>query len=362
MSVLFESFRIGSMEIRNRFVRSATTSYWSDERGVVRPEIIDLYRRLAEGRVGLIIKGHMYVAESGKAHMGMAGISGDEQVPMLRRLTGAVHEHGGRIAAQLNHAGIQGLTDRAGPSEYHGDSWRARALSSDEVWGIVEAFGDAAERAMAAGFDGVQIHGAHGYLISQFLSRLVNRRTDELGGSLEKRMRLLLEVYDEVRGRVGANVPVLLKMNCDDFSPGGFTVEDSIQVAEAICSRGLDAIEISGGGVGERPELRARARSRDPELAEGAFAGHAIRIREATRPTPMALVNGIRTRRCMETIIGKGVADLISMSRPFIREPDLVRRLQAGQKAATCTSCDACHSREVFGKTMLRCHSQPEGC
>ncbi len=347
------------MEIRNRFVRSATTSYWSDERGVVRPEIIDLYRRLAEGGVGLIVKGHLYVTESGKVHPGMAGISSDAHVPMLKRLTDAVHEHGGRIVAQLNHAGIHSLTDRAGPSEYRGDGWEARALSPDEIWGLVEAFGDAAERAVAAGFDGVQIHGAHGYLISQFLSRLVNRRTDEWGGSLENRMRLLLEVYDEIRGRLGAGVPVLLKMNCDDFSPDGFTVEESTRVAEAICRRGLDAIEISGGGVGRNPELMARARSRDPELEEALFAGHAERIREATKPTPTALVNGIRSRRCMEAIIRKGVADLISMSRPFIREPDLVKRLQAGQEAATCTTCNACRSRTVFGKMMLRCHLEP---
>ena len=359
MSALFEPFRIGAMEISNRFVRSATTSYWSDGHGIVRPEIIDLYCRLAGGGVGLIVKGHMYVVESGKAHRGMAGISSDVHVPMLRKLTEDVHEHGGKIVAQINHAGIHSLTDPAGPSEYIKDGLKARALSSEEVRGIVEAFGEAAERAVAAGFDGVQIHGAHGYLISQFLSRLVNRRADEWGGSLENRMRLLLEVYDEIRGSVGGNIPVLLKMNCDDFSPRGFTVDDSLRVAEAICRRGLDALEISGGGVGGRSELKARARSFDPELEEAAFAGHAMRIRKATKQTPMALVNGIRTYRCMEAIVEKGVADLISMSRPFIREPDLVKRIRAGQEAAKCTSCDACGSREVFGKMMLRCHLEP---
>jgi len=355
MSVLFEPYKIGTMEIRNRFVRSATTSYWSDERGIVRPEIIDLYRRLSEGGVGLIVKGHLYVTDQGKAHNGMAGISSDKQVPMLKRLTSAVRARGGKIVAQINHAGIYSRTDRAGPSEYEGDGWKARALSSEEVWGVVEAFGEAAERAMEAGFDGVQIHGAHGYLISQFLSKVVNRRDDEWGGDLDDRMRLLLEVYDEIRTRL-RGAPVLLKMNCDDFSPDGFTVDDSIRVAQAICRRGLDALEMSGGGVEQQRELRERARSSDPDLAEASFAGHAARIREATRPTPMALVNGIRARRCMEAIVEKGVADLVSMSRPFIREPDLVERLGAGQEAATCTTCDACSSREVFGKMMLRCH------
>jgi 2,4-dienoyl-CoA reductase-like NADH-dependent reductase (Old Yellow Enzyme family) len=356
MSALFEPFRIGSIEIRNRFMRSATTSYWSDERGIVRPEIVELYRGLARGGVGLIVKGHLYVTEQGKAHTGMAGISSEIHVPELKELTDAVHEHGGKIIAQLNHAGYNSVVDRAGPSGYDGGGWRARSLTLDEIDDIVEAFGDAADRAMGAGFDGVQIHGAHGYLISQFLSRLANQRNDEYGGSPGNRMRLLNDVYDEIRGRVGGCIPILLKMNCDDFSPDGFTVEDSVRVAEAICKRGLDAVEISGGGVGRRDDLRERARSSDPELDEAAFAGHAMIIKGATGHTPIALVNGIRSRLCMEAILEKGVANLISMSRPFIREPDLVERLRAGQPAATCTSCGACQARDVFGKMMLRCH------
>ena len=360
MSILFKPYRIGVMEIRNRFIRSATTTYWADENGVIRPEAVELYRRLAEGEVGLIVKGHMYVSDGGRVHPGMAGISREAHIPMLRRLTEAVHGEGGHIVAQLNHGGIMSLSDKAGPSEYIGEGWKARALSSEEIWRIVEAFGDAADRAMEAGFDGVQIHGAHGYLISQFLSRTVNRREDEWGGSLEKRMRLLIEVYEEIRRRVGRK-PVLLKLNCDDFSPEGFTVEDSLRVSREICRRGLDALEISGGGVGRMTELMARARSDDPELSEASFAGHASRIREATRPTPMALVNGIRSLRCMEAIVGKGIADLISMSRPFIREPDLVRRLKEGrQERASCTSCDLCRSRENFGKMLLRCHLQSQ--
>jgi 2,4-dienoyl-CoA reductase-like NADH-dependent reductase (Old Yellow Enzyme family) len=356
VSKLFKPFKIGSMEIRNRFMRSATTSYWSDDLGVVRPEIIRLYRDLARGGPGLIVKGHLYVANSGKAHVGMAGISSDLHIPKLKELTDAVHVYDGKIVAQLNHAGYNSVVDRAGPSEHEGGTWRARALSRDEIAGIVEAFGDAAGRAMEAGFDGVQIHGAHGYLISQFMSRLANRRIDEYGGSPKNRMRLLDEVYDEVRIRVGGNVPVLLKMNCDDFSPGGFTIADSVRVAEAICKKGLDSVEISGGGVGRQDNLRERARSSDPDLEEAAFAGHAEKMRVATRPTPMALVNGIRSRGCMEAIVVKDVADLISMSRPFIREPNLVKKLKAGQQSATCTSCGACQSRDVFGRMMLRCH------
>jgi len=356
MSRLFEPFKIGSIEIRNRFIRSATTSYWSDKRGIIRSEIIDLYRRLAEGGVGLIVKGHLYVKDSGKAHVGMAGISNDYHVPKLRELTGEVHKNGGKIIAQLNYGGIYSVVDKAGPSEYRVEGYKTRALSPGEIHDVVEAFGEAAGRAIAAGFDGVQIHGAHGYLISQFLSRLANRRTDEWGGNLENRMRLLLEVYDAIRARVGDSIPVMLKINCDDFSLNGFTIKDSVKVAESICKRGLQAIEVSGGGVGRQEDLRVRARSPDQELGEASFAGHATKIRKATQPTLMALVNGIRSLKCMKAIINKDLADLISMSRPFIKEPDLVKRLEAGQETSTCTSCGICISKEVFSKMMLRCH------
>ena len=359
MSKLFEPFKIGSMEIRNRFMRSATTSYWSDENGVVRPEIIRLYEGLSRGGVGLIVKGHTYVMDSGKAHVGMAGISGGHQVLKLRELTEAVHRHGGKVVTQLNHAGYKSIVDRAGPSAYGESGWEGRALTADEVQSIVDAFGDAAQRTVEAGFDGVMIHGAHGYLVSQFLSRLANRRSDDYGGSLENRMRLLTDIYDEIRDRVGASYPVLIKMNCDDFSPDGFTVEDSVKVASAMAKRGMDLIEVSGGGVGQVKEIRqTRAKSDDPALSEANFAGHAAKIREAIKPTPMGLVNGIRTRGCMEALLEKGVTDLVSMSRPFIRERDFVKNLEAGQLEATCISCDGCSGRGVFSKMMLMCHQE----
>ncbi len=356
MSVLFEPYKLGDLELRNRFMRSATTSYWSDARGVVKPVIIDLYRNLAKGGVGLIVKGHLYVMDEGKAHNGMAGISHDYHVPKLKELTDAVHEEGGKIVAQLNHGGYNSRVDRAGPSNFKGDRWSAREIDVDEIGEIVEGFGDAAGRAIDAGFDGVQIHGAHGYLISQFLSRLANRRNDEYGGSLENRMRLLHMIYDEVRARSGGYTPVMLKLNCDDFSPRGFTIEDSIHVAESICKRGLDLIEVSAGGFGQRSELRNRAKSENPKLLDADFAGYAERIRKLSKPSTLALVSGIRKISTMQELIDMDVADIVSMSRPFVREPDLVEKLKAGQEGATCISCGQCSGRDVFGKTMLHCN------
>ncbi|MGD8566075.1 MAG: NADH:flavin oxidoreductase [Candidatus Bathyarchaeota archaeon] len=356
MSILFKPLKIGKMEVKNRFVRSATTSYWSDKRGVLRSDIISLYGKLAEGGVGLIIKGHLYVKKSGKAHKGMAGISNDFHLKKLKALTDKVHEFDGKIVAQLNHAGIYSIVDSAGPSELMVHGQKTRVLSSDEIYNIIEAFGDAANRAMIAGFDGVQIHGAHGYLVSQFLSQLANKRTDEWGGNLDNRMRILLKIYASIKANVGANTPIMLKINCDDFSPKGFTIDDSIKVAEVICKKGINAIEVSGGGVGRQKELLSRAKSPDQNLKEATFAGHAKKLRKATRSTPMALVNGIKSTKCMETILNRDLVDLVSMSRPFIKEPDLVKRIQSGQKASTCTSCDICISKDVFGKQMLRCH------
>jgi len=356
MSSLFKPFKIGSMDIKNRFIRSATTSYWSNERGIIQSEIITLYGKLAVGHIGLIVKGHLYVKDSGKAHIRMAGISHDYHIPNLKKLTNEVHKYGSKIIAQLNHGGLNSLIDKAGPSQYRVGDEKARGLSSDEIHEIIQAFGKAAERAIIAGFDGIQIHGAHGYLISQFLSRLVNQRTDEWGGSLEKRMRLLLQVYEKIREKIGNDLPVLLKINCDDFSPKGFTVEDSVKVTEVICKKGLNTIEVSGGGQGRQQNLRSRAQSLNPELREASFAGYAKKIGEVTQHTPLALVNGIRSLNCMETLLTEGIADLISMSRPFIREPNLIRQFMAGQKKATCTSCDMCISDKVFSKMMLRCH------
>lgn len=358
MSILFQAYEVGSMEIRNRFMRSATTSAWSDEQGMVRPEIIRLYERLAKGGVGLIVKGHLYVTDKAKAHIGMAGISSDAQVPKLKELTDAVHRHDGKILAQINHAGYYSIVDRAGPSEYNASNWKARAMSKSEIWDVVDAFGQAATRAIEAGFDGVQFHGAHGYLTSQFLSKQTNRRTDKWGGSLENRMMFLKEVYDEVRGRLGGDVPIALKMNCDDFSLDGFTVDEAAYVAKAVADRGIDLIEISGGGVGQKQEYRARARSSDPDLSEASFAGHAAKIRAMTKPKPLALVDGIRSLRTMEAIVEKEVADIISLSRPFIREPNLVQNLERGQQEVTCNRCGACQTPEVFSKMMLRCHRE----
>ncbi|MBN1682056.1 NADH:flavin oxidoreductase [Candidatus Bathyarchaeota archaeon] len=351
---LFKPYRIGELEIRNRFMRSATTSAYSDEMGVIKPEIIKIYANLAKGGIGLIIKGHLFITDSGKAHNGMAGISHEYHVPKLRELTDAVHANNGIIFAQLNHGGINAsLGERKGPSEYITNNISARKMSVPEIWEVIEEFGNAAQRCMDANFDGIQIHAAHGYLLSSFLSSLVNQREDEWNGDLRSRMKIIEEVYDEVRGKIGYQIPLSIKLNCDDFSPTGFTIDDACKVSEFIALRGIDLIEISGGGIGSIADLRTRSKHHDPEYKELPFAGHCEKIRTVTKPKTLALVNGFKSLKTMQKVIDYGLCDIISLSRPLIKEPDLIERLKNGQKEARCIRCDAC--RSLFGKEILRC-------
>jgi 2,4-dienoyl-CoA reductase-like NADH-dependent reductase (Old Yellow Enzyme family) len=351
---LFAPYTLGRLELRNRFVRSATTSAWADARGLVGPEIVERYGELARGEVGLIIKGHLYVDPKGKAHAGMAGVSDDAHIPGLAQVTDAVHGSGGVVFAQINHGGCEAEAgERMGPSALETPEWRARAMDAGEIREAIGAFGTAARRCVDAGFDGVQIHAAHGYLASQFLSRLANRRTDEWGGSLTDRARLLREIFLEIRSRLGSDVPVGVKLNCDDFSDDGFTVEEAAETAGELSRLGVDFIEVSGGGFGEEARHRARARSSDPALAEAGFAGHCATIRKVTGATPLALVDGLSSLAGMQAVVDSGLADLVSLSRPLIRERDLVGRLAAGQPEVTCTRCDGCF--DCFGVAMLRC-------
>ena len=351
---LFHPYAIGRLQSRNRFVRSATTSGHADEHGIVGPEISRWYEGLAAGGVGVIVKGHLYVDPMGKAHSGMAGISNDEHIPGLAQVADGVHRHGGCILAQINHGGyLAEAGERIGPSGFKPPAWRARAMDTREIGQVIRAFGRAARRALDAGFDGVQIHAAHGYLVSQFLSNHANRRTDAWGGSLANRMRLLREIYLEMRSRLGDEALIGVKLNCDDFSRDGFTVEESAQVAHELSRLGIDLVEVSGGGMGMEPRYQARARSQDPALVEASFGGHCERIRQVTKPTSLALVDGLRSLAAMQAVVEKGLADLVSLSRPFIREPDLVTKLAAGQREVTCTRCDGCY--ELLGVEMLRC-------
>jgi len=267
-NILFTPGNIGSLKLANRLVRSATAECMADADGHPTPRMGAFYRELAQGGVGLLITGHFYVHASGKAHAEMTSIESDEMVPGLAKLAEAVHEEGGRVVAQINHAGMQCSSEEVreplAPSAIQAQFLKqpAREMTPAEIKRVIDAYAQAARRAKAAGFDGVQLHGAHGYLISQFLSPFVNHRSDKWGGDVQNRMSFLRAVCLAVRRQVGPDYPVLIKLGLMDGVEGGLTLEEGLQVMGALESMGLDAVEISSGiGGGKTTSIRKGIRS-----------------------------------------------------------------------------------------------------
>ena len=348
MSLLFTPGRIGTLELPNRLVRSATAEHLADSAGRPKPALKVLYRELARGGVGLIITGHMVVHPSGQAHPEMTGIYSDELIPGLAGLADAVHQECGRIVVQINHGGMkcspEAVAEPMAPSAVDMPflDKPAREMTPDEIALVIQAYAQAARRAQEAGFDGVQIHGAHGYLINQFLSPFVNRRADEWGGDLEGRMRFLRSVCRAVREQVGPDYPVLIKLGMVDAVKGGLTSAESVQVVAALAGLGLDAAEISGGiGATGKPNSNVRAAIRSVE-DEAYFRPLAKQARPVT-PLPIVLVGGLRSRRVMDDVLDAGDADFIALCRPLICEPDFPNRLRRGvQERSSCISDNRC--------------------
>jgi 2,4-dienoyl-CoA reductase-like NADH-dependent reductase (Old Yellow Enzyme family) len=348
MRSLFEEVVIGRIPLRNRIVRSATWEGMCEEDGAPTERLIALYEGLAEGGVGLIITGYAYVRPEGKQTLGKMGIHDDSLVTGLENVPRRVHGRGGRIVTQLVHAGGQANRNFSGlppvaPSAVSVPYYPEipKELTPEEISDIVAAFGRAAGRAKEAGFDGVQLHGAHGYLINQFLSPLTNRRTDAYGGPRRNRSRFLSEVLHAVRVTVGGEYPVWIKLNGDDFLPGGFSLEEACQVARTLEEGGIDAIEVSGGTAASLGKTPARTRIDAPEK-EAYHRALAREIKARVR-IPVGLVGGLRSPSVLEEILRAGEADFFSMARPLIREPGLVNRWSSGDRSkARCISCNGC--------------------
>jgi 2,4-dienoyl-CoA reductase-like NADH-dependent reductase (Old Yellow Enzyme family) len=348
--VLFTPAKIGALNLSNRLVRSATAECLADSGGFPKPKLKTLYRELAQGGVGLIITGHMYVHPSGKAHPEMVGIYSDDLIPHLAELAETVHREGGRVAAQINHGGMQcdpqAVPETIAPSAIDAPFLKrpAREMTPDEIALAIQSYAQAAWRAREAGFDAIQIHGAHGYLVGQFLSPFVNRRADEWGGDIEGRMRFLRAVCRAVREQVGPDYPVFIKLGMMDGVEGGLTTEESVQVMAALEEMGLDAVEISGGIAGGG-DLSTR-KGINSEAKEAYFRPLAQKARPVTQ-LPIILVGGFRSRRVMEEVLTAGDADFISICRPLICEPDFPNRLRLGsQERSSCISANLCWPEE----------------
>ena len=359
MSKLFDPIQINSLKIRNRFVRSATHDRMAEPDGRISESELKLYEDLAAGGAGLIITAHSYVSHPlGRASIPQNAIFDDKFIDGYKRLADVVHRHGAKVVVQLAHAGRQTLPDLiegqmpVAPSDLFDEKGQqvARALTYDEIQHLLEDYEAAALRAKRAGVDGVQLHMAHGYLLAQFLSPFTNKREDEYGGSTERRAALLAEASYRVKAAVGRQFPVFAKLNTTDgiSAPVQLTLSDVVYTAGIIAEHGIDAIETSGGTIRETRNVMSKPGITTPEQ-EACFADAAAAIKAAVK-IPVILVGCLRSVPTMESILDKGIADMVSLSRPFVREPDLVNKLASGQLMATCISCNAC-----FNPQKLEC-------
>lgn len=347
MTKLFETTEINGMTLQNRFVRSATYEAMAELDGTVKDQLCDYIDQLSCGDVGLIITGHAHVTREGQAGPRQMGIYSDEMIDGLQRVTSIVHNNGGVIAVQLAHAGQRAIGKdeyaALGPSEVFVDGVKvASEMTETDIQQTIRTFGDAAKRAMTAGFDAVQIHSAHGYLLSQFLSPHYNKRNDSYGGSIENRAKLLIEVYKEIRKKVGTSFPVLVKINSEDFLEGGFTVEEMIKVCHMLEDHGIDAIEMSGGTFESGKLIPSRVGTSKSEEREVYYREAAQTFRKEIK-TPLILVGGFLSFNVADEAVASGLTDYVALSRPLIREPHLVSRWADGDRTkAKCISCNRC--------------------
>jgi 2,4-dienoyl-CoA reductase-like NADH-dependent reductase (Old Yellow Enzyme family) len=371
VSVLFEPLRIGHLEIKNRFVRSATYYALADEDGYVGERSAELMRTLASNEVGLIISGYAFVAKSGQVFADMNGIDADDQIPAYRKMTEAVHELDGRVVMQIAHGGVaSGMAARRGkgclavslPDRPPGHGTPPREMNDEDIESIIEAFGRAARRVQESGFDGVQIHGAHGYLVTQFLSPRINRRTDRWGGSLENRMRFVVEVVRSMRRHVDRDFPVMIKLGCRDYldEGEGMTIDEGARVAATLEAEGVAFIEVSNG-LGERA-FRKVSRGTKTTPIEQAYLVPDVRVVRQSTSVPLSVVGGMRSLPVIEEVVASGAADCVSICRPLIREPDLLRRWRDGDtRPADCISCFGCMKTDSEGRSVIRCRQREGG-
>lgn len=335
--------------VSNRIAKSALSEGLGDRAQAPTPNLVRLYRRWSESGAGLLITGNVMVDRRALGEVGNVAVEDDRHVERLAEWAGAARSGGGQAWVQLNHPGRQAPRALNGaapvaPSEVAvtgapGAFGRPRVLTSGEIEELIGRFAAAARVVVDAGFTGVQIHAAHGYLVSQFLSPLTNRRADAWGGSPANRRRFLVEIVRAVRAELGPGVPVGVKLNSADFQRGGMDEDESTDVVLALAREGIDLLEISGGNyestafMGAGDTVRASTRVR-----EAYFLDYAERVRAATTGTgaelPLMVTGGFRSTAAMTEAVAGGAVDLVGLGRPLIMEPDLPRRLLAGATGA----------------------------
>ncbi|ATW26659.1 NADH:flavin oxidoreductase [Candidatus Formimonas warabiya] len=358
MKSLFDETQLAGMKMKNRFIRSATYDGLSDERGHMTEELFRIYAHLAEGGVGTIITGLAFVTDEEQTYPGQMGISDDSFIEEYKRLTAATHRHQANIILQLACLGSQTyLRDPAkkiwGPSAVEDLSSKItpQEMTREDILFVQTAFADAALRAKQAGFDGVQIHAAHGYLLSKFLTPYYNRRRDGYGGSIEHRAGMILDTYRAIREKVGPEYPVLIKINSEDYMEQGMTFAECRYLCRELAELGIDAIEISGGSSSSRPN-EGPLRKVTPEQ-EPYFKAYAGEIAQEIK-VPVILVGGNRDFDMLTGILHQTPIEYLSLCRPLICESDLIDRWQGGdRKPAKCVSCSRCFLRYGADRCVL---------
>ena len=355
--MLFSPITIGNMELPNRIVRAACGERRADREGYVGHGMLSYVDTLARGGCGLVILGHGYIRRDGRLTDNETGQDRDEQVSRLSLVTQQAQRAGVKLVMQISHGGPQCRptiieTTPISPSgvEIRKTKVVPRALDSVEIEALIEDFANAAQRAKDAGFDAIQVHAAHGYLLTQFLSPATNLREDDWGGTPAKRRRFLVAVLEAILDRVGSDYPVLIKMNLDDCIPRGIPLKEAVEAARIVSEAGIAAIEVSGGMVDS--DKGAARRDIQPGKQEAYFRHLARAVKKAVN-CPVILVGGLKSIDVIADILNSGDADLVALGRPLIREPHLpLDWLDGRQSPAECISCNRC---ALYKDRELRC-------
>lgn len=318
MKTLFDTTTLRRHTLKNRIWRSATWLALADAEGNVTDEIVRIYEELAEGGAAMIVTGLTSIVRHDAEIGGGVKFYDDHFIEGHRRLTDAIHKHGALVMMQT--AIVDGPVDE---------------LSTEQVEYIVRQFGDAARRAELAGYDGVQIHAAHFFYLSKFISHLINHRTDRYGSDQRGRTRILDEILKDMRSKTGDDFIITMKINSTDEYPGGLTVQDFLVACKLMADAGIDAIEVSGNGTSHTGIKAGRN--------EGYFRAAAMSLATLV-DVPVVLVGGLRSIERINQYLGETKIEYVSLSRPLIREPNLIQRWQTGDtKPSLCVSCNACY-------------------
>lgn len=349
----------------NRIAKAAMSEQLAMRDGTPSETLRRLYAVWAGGGAGLLLSGNIMVDRDAMTEPGNVILDDARGLSALRGWTSAAQESGARIWAQINHPGKVAVTPlnrrpvapSATRSAVPGYNIRKpREMSGADIRDLIEKFAHTAALAVDGGFDGVQVHAAHGYLLSQFLSPLANQRADDWGGDETRRRRLLLETVLAVRSAVGGDVPVSVKLNSADFTHGGFAGEEALNVALALADAGVDLLEISGGGY-EQPAMTGVAAGQEGDTSgEGYFIDFARSIR-AQSNLPLMLTGGLRSPERMAAIVAEGTVDLVGLGRPLAFVPDYASRVLAGQQPELPRSAPRTGYRPVDGYLELAWHN-----